>query len=50
MSASLSHDVQKSYDQLIEAINSVPVSKRQEQVIDGTGGKVSVSDLIAYQI
>ena len=50
MNSSLNQDIETSYAQLIKAIHSVPISKRQIQMIEGTGGKVSLSDLIAYQI
>lgn len=42
--------VQKARDQFIKTINHTPISQRQKKLIEGTGGKVSVSDLIAYQI
>jgi hypothetical protein len=50
MSCSLSQEIQKAYDQLIKGISSVPTSKQCQKIIDGTGGKISVSDLVAYQI
>lgn len=50
MNFPLSQDVQKAYEQLIKTTESVPASKRRNKIIEGTGGRVSVSDLIAYQI
>lgn len=50
MNSPLSQDVQKAYEQLIKTADSVPASKRRDKIIEGTGGRVSVSDLIAYQI
>ena len=50
MSFSLSQDVQKAYEQLIKTTDSIPTSKRRNKITEGAGGRVSVSDLIAYQI
>lgn len=50
MSSPLSQDIQKAYDQLIKVVSNVSASKRLNKTIEGTGGKVSVVDLIAYQI
>lgn len=50
LKAPLSQEIQKEYDKLINLIDSIPVSSRILKQIEGTGGKVSISDLIAYQI
>lgn len=46
----LSQDIQREYDRLVTIINPIPSSIRALKVIEGTGGKVSVANLIAYQI
>lgn len=48
--APLSQEIQKEYDKLINLIDSIPVSSRILKQIEGTGGQVSITDLIAYQI
>ena len=48
--APLSQEIQREYDKLINLIASIPVSSRILKQIDGTGGQVSITDLIAYQI
>lgn len=48
--SSLSSDVQKEYNKLLETTIQIPIKHRTTKKIDGTGGKVSVSDIIAYQI
>jgi hypothetical protein len=50
MSIPLSQDIQKAYDQLLKTIHSIPALQRRNKMIEGTGGRISVSDLIAYQI
>lgn len=50
MNSALIRDIQKAYDQLIEIIHTLPVSKRGNKLIEGAGGKISVSNLVAYQI
>lgn len=50
LKAPLSQEIQREYDKLINLIASIPVSSRILKQIEGTGGKVSISDLIAYQI
>ena len=50
MNSPLSQEIQKAYDRLIDAVSDVPVSKRCNEMFEGTGGSASVSDLIAYQI
>lgn len=50
LKAPLSQEIQKEYDKLINFIASIPVSSRILKQIEGTGGKVSIADLIAYQI
>lgn len=46
----LSQDIQKAYDQLIDTLSHIPASKRCDKMIEGTGGRMSASDLISYQI
>lgn len=48
--APLSQEIQREYDKLMHLIASIPVSSRTLKKIEGTGGKVSITDLIAYQI
>lgn len=48
--SSLADDIQKAFDQLIKIVNSIPVSKRCSKVIECSGSRISVTDLIAYQI
>lgn len=50
LQAPLSQEIQREYNRLTKLIASVPSSARNLKKIDGTGGKVSISDLIAYQI
>ncbi len=50
MHSQLIQDIQREKDRLVKMVASTPVSKRSLKVIDGTGGKVSIADLIAYQI
>lgn len=46
----LSNKIKKEYNTLIAIIAQIPTAQRKSKIIDGTGGKVSVADLIAYQI
>lgn len=48
--APLSILIKKEYDALIGALSRVPIHARSVKAIEGTGGTVSVADLIAYQI
>ncbi|WP_079978038.1 ClbS/DfsB family four-helix bundle protein [Criblamydia sequanensis] len=50
LKAPLSPEIQREYDKLINLIASIPVSSRILKQIEGTGGQVSITDLIAYQI
>ncbi len=50
MSCSLVEDIQKAYRRLVEVVDKIPVSKRQNKEMEAAGGRVSVADLIAYQI
>jgi hypothetical protein len=50
LKAPLSREIKKEYDRLMNSIASIPVSFRNLKMIEGTGGTVSVTDLIAYQI
>lgn len=47
---SLSQSIHKEYNKFVGVIAAVPPQQRLLKVIDGTGGKVSVADIIAYQI
>jgi len=46
----LEDSIQREYGRLIALLATIPPSQRTRKEIDGTGGKVSISDLIAYQI
>ncbi len=46
----LSRDISLEYDRLKDAVSAIPISQRELKLLDGTGGKVGVVDLIAYQI
>lgn len=48
--AALSHVILKAYLSLRKVILTLSYSLRDSKKIEGTGGKVSVSDLLAYQI
>lgn len=48
--STLSQDIQYEYNRLVKIANHVSPSLRTLKIIDGTAGKVSVSDIIAYQI
>ncbi|MBS0604245.1 MAG: ClbS/DfsB family four-helix bundle protein [Verrucomicrobia bacterium] len=50
LKAPLSHAISKEYGSLISSLRQIPAEKRTIRTIEGTGGKVSVADLIAYQI
>lgn len=50
MHSQLVQDIQREKDRLVKTVASVPISSRTLKIIDGTGGKVSIADLIAYQI
>lgn len=50
MHSTLAQDIQRERNRLVKTITDIPESDRTLKVIDGTGGKVSVADLIAYQI
>jgi len=50
MQSQLIQDIQVEKERLLKIIASTPVSRRTLKLIDGTGGKVSITDLIAYQI
>jgi len=47
---SLISDIDKYYQKLIDILWKIPEQDRTKKVIDGTGGKVSAADVIAYQI
>lgn len=46
----LSQLIWKEYTRLVDAVSKVSPDVRAKKILDGTGGKVSVSDVIAYQI
>ena len=46
----LSQDIQREYNRLVKIVTHSSPSVRTLKIIDGTGGKVSVADLVAYQI
>ncbi len=46
----LSQDIQLAYNQLVKIVSPLSPSVRMLKILDGTGGKASVADLIAYQI
>jgi hypothetical protein len=48
--SSLGQDIRCAYERLIKTLNTLPIPARALKVIDTTSGKVSASDLIAYQI
>lgn len=50
MHSQLIQEIQHQKDRLVKILASTPVSSRTLKVIEGTGGKVSIADLIAYQI
>lgn len=50
LNAQLSQEIQKSSLRLMTMINPLSTSFRNIKEIDGTGGKISINDLIAYQI
>lgn len=48
--APLSNTILEEYNKLIETVNLTPTSNLSKKIINGTGGKISITDLIAYQI
>lgn len=50
MHTQLIENIQHERDKLLKIISNISPSARVLKVMDGTGGKVSISDLIAYQI
>lgn len=46
----LSQEIEKAHALLMHLVSPLPRSLRTVKEIEGTGGKVSVADLIAYQI
>lgn len=50
LDADLSHEVQSNYNKLIELISHIPKSSINKKNIEGTGGLISVADIISYQI
>ena len=50
MTNPLVQEIQREYSRLKELISSIPTSLHSLKAIEGTGGRVSITDLIAYQI
>ena len=48
--APLSNEIKNNYNKLIEEVLEIPLVQRRIRCLEGTGGKVSISDIIAYQI
>ncbi len=48
--APLSKSILKEYTKLVDAAFSIPPQARSLKTIDFTGGKVSIIDIVAYQI
>lgn len=48
--SSLKQEIQREYDRLKSLIAPIPASIRTMKNMEGTGGKVSVADLVSYQI
>lgn len=48
--APLSQAIQKEYNKLIEVMLQIPEKEYTKKIIDGTGGKISIIELVAYQI
>lgn len=48
--APLSVSIAKEYNKLIQIISMIPLELQVPKAIDFTGGKVSISDALAYQI
>ncbi len=48
--APLSKTIEKEYNGLLKTLLLVPANQRATKAMDGTGGKVSITDIIAYQI
>lgn len=48
--APLSKEIQQAFNTFVSLIADIDVNRRVAKSIEGTGGTVSVSDLIAYQI
>lgn len=46
----LSAIILKAYQKLVATVSRVPIQARTQKILAGTGGQVSVADLIAYQI
>jgi len=46
----LAKNIQREYNNIVIQISLIPKNKRSVKIIKGTGGLISVNDLIAYQI
>lgn len=46
----LSEEIQRDYDRLTQLIRTIPASSHNLKMIEGPGGKIRLTDLIAYQI
>lgn len=47
---SLDLEIQRESNRLVDLVSAIPLPHRILKNIDGTGGKISVTDLLAYQI
>ena len=50
MGCMLGQEILRVYEHLIKLVADIPSSCRDRKIFEGTGGKVSIADLIAYQI
>ncbi len=48
--ASLSKEIQTEYNKLAAILAQIPTEYRKVKLLEGTGGQISVADLVAYQI
>ncbi|HSX38843.1 MAG TPA: ClbS/DfsB family four-helix bundle protein [Chlamydiales bacterium] len=49
-STMLSQEIQQAYKVLAQLVSQIPTTQRNLACLEGNGGQISVSDLIAYQI
>lgn len=50
MNIPLSKEILAAYHELVLAVSKIPRTHKDAKILEGTGGKVSVRDIIAYQI
>jgi len=50
MKPNLIQDIQNEYERLAKIVTTIVPRERTLKIMDGTGQKVSISDIIAYQI